>query len=91
MVPVDGLPTPVAPGLDDRRRRLANELKAQTAALLAERGALPPVLTSAALVGQEEASRLFDAAYAEHARRLARVLRGATPPERPLEERRPIA
>jgi hypothetical protein len=54
-----------------------NELKVQTAELLADRGALPPVLTSAAVVGAEESRRLFDAAYAEHARRVARVLRGA--------------
>jgi uncharacterized phosphosugar-binding protein len=91
MVPVDGLPTPVAPGSTIAAVGIANEIKAQTAVLLAERGALPPVLTSAALVGQEEASRLFDAAYAEHARRLARALRGAAAPEKTLEEGRPIA
>jgi uncharacterized phosphosugar-binding protein len=90
LVPVDGLPTPVAPGSTIAAVGIANEIKAQTAVLLAERGALPPVLTSAVLVGPEEASRLFDAAYAEHARRLARALRGAAP-EKPLEERRPIA
>jgi uncharacterized protein (UPF0212 family) len=44
---------------------------------LFERDALPPVLTSPALVGAEESARLFDAAYAEHARRAARALRGA--------------
>ena len=52
---------------------LANAIKVRTAELLLERGALPPVLTSAALVGAEESERLFDAAYAEHARRLAEV------------------
>jgi len=36
------------------------------------------VLTSASLVGEQESVRLFDAAYAEHARRYARSLRGAT-------------
>lgn len=79
MVPIDGLPTPVAPGSTIAAVGIANEIKAQTATRLAERGALPPVLTSAALVGAEEAGRLFDAAYAEHARRLARTLRGAGP------------
>jgi hypothetical protein len=54
-----------------------NELKVQTAELLLERDALPPVLTSAALVGHDESRRLFEAAYAEHARRASRVLRGA--------------
>jgi uncharacterized phosphosugar-binding protein len=91
LVPVDGLPTPVAPGSTIAAVGIANEIKAQTAVLLAERGALPPVLTSAALVGADEASRLFDAAYAEHARRLAKALRGAGAPGNSLEERTPIA
>ena len=47
----------------------------RTAELLLERGALPPVLTSPALVGAEESKRLFDAAYAEHARRAGAALR----------------
>jgi hypothetical protein len=54
-----------------------NAVKVRTAELLLERDSLPPVLTSAALVGEDESARLFDAAYAEHARRLARALRGA--------------
>ena len=81
-VEIDGVPTPVAPGSTVAAVAIANEIKAQTAMLLAERGALPPVLTSAALVGPEAAEELFDAAYAEHARRLSRVLRGSAPPKR---------
>jgi uncharacterized phosphosugar-binding protein len=77
MVDIDGLQTPVAPGSTIAAVAIANEIKAQTAVLLVERGALPPVLTSATLVGDERAEELFDAAYAEHARRLSRVLRGA--------------
>ena len=50
-------------------------MKVRTAELLAERGALPPVLAAASVVGAEESARLFDAAYAEHARRYAQVLR----------------
>jgi uncharacterized protein (UPF0212 family) len=50
------------------------------------------VLTSATLVGAAEAERLFDAAYAEHARRLARALRGsAQAVEKSLEESSQIA
>jgi uncharacterized phosphosugar-binding protein len=56
---------------------IVNEIKVQTAALLVERGAMPPVLTSAALVGRERSDQLFDQAYADHARRVAGVLRGA--------------
>ena len=77
LVPVPGLRTPVAPGSTLAAVAVVNELKARTAALLVERGAMPPVLTSASLVGDQESARLFDAAYAEHARRYARTLRGA--------------
>ena len=77
MVGVGGLDTPVGPGSSIAAVAIANEIKSQTAALLAERGALPPVLTSAALVGSDRSEELFEAAYAEHARRVSRVLRGA--------------
>ena len=40
-------------------------------------GALPPVLTSGAIVGPERSAELFEAAYREHARRVSRVLAGA--------------
>ena len=77
LVALDGLETPIGPGSTIAAVALVNELKVQTAELLQERGALPPVLTSPALVGAAESKRLFDAAYAEHARRAARVLEGA--------------
>jgi uncharacterized phosphosugar-binding protein len=77
LVEINGLETPVAPGSTLAAVALVNELKAQTARLLVERGAMPPVITSAAIVGAEESARLFDEAYAEHARRYARSLRGA--------------
>jgi uncharacterized phosphosugar-binding protein len=77
LVTVDGLEMPVAPGSSIAAVAIANEIKARTAALLVERDAMPPVLTSAALVGPERSRELFDAAYAEHARRIAHVLRGA--------------
>jgi uncharacterized phosphosugar-binding protein len=67
----------VGPGSSVAAVALANALKVRTAELLAGRGSLPPVITSAALVGKEEVDRLFDAAYAEHARRAAEVLRKA--------------
>jgi uncharacterized phosphosugar-binding protein len=77
LVPLDGARTPVGPGSTLAAVAIVNEIKLQTARLLVERGALPPVLTSAALVGGEESRRLFDAAYAEHARRVAHVVQGA--------------
>jgi uncharacterized phosphosugar-binding protein len=77
LVELAGLSTPVGPGSTLAAVTLVNELKVRTAELLVARGAMPPVLTSAAVVGADESKRLFDAAYAEHARRVARVLRGA--------------
>ena len=75
MIQLDGLATPVGPGSTIASVALANELKVRTAALLQQEGALPPVLTSPTLIGHEESARLFDDAYAEHAKRLAAVLR----------------
>jgi uncharacterized phosphosugar-binding protein len=74
LVTIDGLPTPVGPGSSVTAVAVVNELKVQTAERLVARGAMPPVLTSAALVGIEESARLFDEAYDEHARRLAAAL-----------------
>jgi uncharacterized phosphosugar-binding protein len=67
--------TQVGPGSSVAAVALANAVKVRTAELLAERGALPPVLAAASVVGADESARLFDAAYAEHARRYADVLR----------------
>jgi uncharacterized phosphosugar-binding protein len=75
LVRLEGVETPVAPGSSLAAVAVANEIKTRTAALLAARGALPPVLTSAAVVGAERSAALFDAAYAEHARRARRALR----------------
>jgi len=77
LVALDGLDTPVGPGSTIAAVALANEVKVRTAEKLVERGSMPPVLTSAAVVGADESRRLFDAAYAEHARRASRVLEGA--------------
>jgi uncharacterized phosphosugar-binding protein len=77
LVTIDGLDTPVGPGSTIAAVALANEVKVRTADKLVERGSMPPVLTSPAVVGADESRRLFDAAYAEHARRAARVLEGA--------------
>jgi uncharacterized phosphosugar-binding protein len=79
LVELEGVDTPVGPGSTIAAVALANELKVRTAAALNERGALPPVITSPAVVGPGRSAELFDGAYAEHARRLARTLRGAVP------------
>jgi uncharacterized phosphosugar-binding protein len=76
LVIIDGLATPVGPGSSVAGVAVVNEIKVRTARLLVARGGMPPVLTSGSVVGSEESARLFDAAYDEHARRLARVLAG---------------
>ena len=75
LVTLEGVDTPVGPGSTIAACALANELKVRTAELLVERGALPPVITSPAVVGRGRSAALFDGAYAEHARRIARVLK----------------
>jgi uncharacterized phosphosugar-binding protein len=74
LVTLDGTDVAVGPGSTFAFAVVANELKVQTAELLAQRGSLPPVLASASIVGDERSEALFDAAYADHAARLARVI-----------------
>ncbi len=75
MVEIDGLDSPVGPGSTLAAVTLANAVKVRTAELLVGRGAMPPVLTSPSIVGPESSQRLFDAAYAEYARRVFGTLR----------------
>jgi uncharacterized phosphosugar-binding protein len=74
LIEISGPETRVGPGSSVSNIAITNEIKVQTAARLAQRGALPPVLTSPAIVGAERSSELFDAAYREHSLRLADVL-----------------
>jgi uncharacterized phosphosugar-binding protein len=73
MVRVEGLDTPVAPGSTVGGSLLVNSIKAEVAARLVKAGHPPRVLTAGALVGTERATALFEGAYDEHARRLARL------------------
>jgi uncharacterized phosphosugar-binding protein len=75
MTDIEGLETPVGPGSTIAAVALANQLKARTAELLVGRGEMLPVLTSAAIVGEEASSALFEAAYGEYAARVSRILR----------------
>jgi uncharacterized phosphosugar-binding protein len=73
MVTIEGLPTPVSPGSTVGGCMLVNCVKAEVARLLTAAGAPPPVLSGAAVVGEARAAALFEAAYDEHAHRLARL------------------
>ena len=74
MVEIPGLETPVGPGSTISAVAIVNSLKVRTAELLSEQGSMPPVLTRASVVGAERSRVLFDEAYQEHARRIARSI-----------------
>jgi len=76
LIAIEGVDTPVGPGSTIAAVAVANCIKVRTAQLLAERGALPPTITRASVVGAERSKALFDAAYEEHARRIARLITG---------------
>jgi uncharacterized phosphosugar-binding protein len=88
MVRIEGLDTPVAPGSTVGGCLLVNAIKAEVALRLTRLGAPPKVLTAAALVGRERATELFEAAYDEHARRLAALYQNLG---LPTEIKRPIS
>ncbi|HMJ66509.1 MAG TPA: SIS domain-containing protein [Candidatus Binatia bacterium] len=73
MVKVEGLSTPVSPGSTIGGCLLINSVKAEVAQRLTQAGAPPKVLTAAAVIGSEKSAALFEAAYDEHARRLAKL------------------
>jgi uncharacterized phosphosugar-binding protein len=73
MVHVEGLDTPVSPGSTIGGCALVNCLKAEVAQRLTAAGHPPTVLTAGVLVGSARATQLFEAAYDEHAHRLARL------------------
>jgi uncharacterized phosphosugar-binding protein len=73
MVHIDGLETPVSPGSTVGGCLIVNAVKAEVAERLTRAGHPPRVLTAAAIIGAERAAALFEAAYDEHARRLAKL------------------
>lgn len=73
MIKIPNLDTPVSPGSTVGGAIVINAIKAQVASLLTEAGHPPTVLTSAAIVGSEKATHLFESAYDEHAHRLSEL------------------
>ena len=74
MVTLDGLDSPDGPGSTVGAVAIVNAIKVRTAELLVERGAMPPVITRASAAGADRSRAPFDAAYRDHARRLARAI-----------------
>ncbi len=84
LVAIPGLESPIGPGSTLANAAVVNEIKVRVARRLVAGGQMPPVLTSSSLVGAQTSADLFDAAYADHGRRLARVLR--QDPKSPSEQ-----
>lgn len=74
MIYIDGLETPVSPGSTVGGIMIINSIKAEVAHLLTAAGKPPKVLTAAAVIGAEKAASIFEAAYDEHGRLIAKML-----------------
>jgi uncharacterized phosphosugar-binding protein len=74
LVDIPDLETPIGPGSTIAAVTIVNCIKVRTAQLLVERGAMLPAITRASVVGAERSRELFDDAYREHARRIARAI-----------------
>lgn len=86
MVTVPDLDTPVGPGSTLAYVAIVNSLKVRIAQLLVEKGVTPPVITRASVVGAERSRALFESAYREHARRVARTI-VREPDDEPVSQR----
>ncbi|MEM6550761.1 MAG: SIS domain-containing protein [Planctomycetota bacterium] len=73
MVSLDGLDQPVAPGSTVGGCLVVNCIKAEVARRLIDAGQPPKALAAGAILGAERAAEVFEAAYDEHAHRLARL------------------
>lgn len=78
LVEIDGAGVRVGPGSTVAYVTVVNAIKVATASLLHDRGSLPPVIGGTQIMDADAAQSVFDAAYADHARRLSRTL---SPPD----------
>jgi uncharacterized phosphosugar-binding protein len=77
MIAIDGLATPVSPGSTVGGIMIINSIKAELAKRLTAAGQPPKVLTAACVIGTEKATAIFEAAYDEHAHRMAEVYKNS--------------
>jgi uncharacterized phosphosugar-binding protein len=75
MVPIEGMEQKVAPGSTVGGCLVINSIKAEVAQRLARAGHPPLALAAGCTVGPERAAEIFEAAYDEHAHRIARYYR----------------
>jgi uncharacterized phosphosugar-binding protein len=77
MIYIDGLETPVSPGSSVGGIIIVNSIKAEVARLLTAAGQPPKVLTAPSIISGARSKELFEAAYDEHAHRLAELYKNA--------------
>ncbi|HET9746219.1 MAG TPA: SIS domain-containing protein [Chitinophagaceae bacterium] len=77
MIRIDNLETPVSPGSTVGGIMIINSIKAEVARRLTEANQPPKVLTAANVIGAEKATTIFEAAYDEHAHRMAELYKNA--------------
>src|SRR6185436_1039817 len=77
MIKIDNLETPVSPGSTVGGIMIINSIKAELAKRLIDAGQPPKVLTAACVIGAEKAAAIFEAAYDEHAHRMAELYKNA--------------
>lgn len=73
MVKLEGLEQPVAPGSTVGGCLIVNCIKAEVAKRLIDAGQPPKALAASAVLGSDRAAEVFEAAYDEHAHRLAKL------------------
>jgi len=74
MVAVDGLDTPAGPGSTVGGCMIVNSIKVEVCQRLVDAGQPPQVLSASAVVGNQRAAEIFEAAYDEHGRRYAKLM-----------------
>ena len=77
MIKIGELETPVSPGSTVGGVMIINSMKAEVASLLTEAGKPPKILTAGCVIGDEKAAAIFEAAYDEHAHRMAELYKNA--------------
>ena len=79
MVPINGMEQPVAPGSTVGGCLVVNSIKAELAQRLTDAGQPPKALAASVILGADRAAEVFEAAYDEHAHRLAKLFANVGP------------
>ena len=73
MIQVDGMEMPVSPGSTVGGCAVVNAIKCEVAKRLTSQGEPPMALVASNVAGSQRCVEVFEAAYDEHARRIAKL------------------